>query len=205
MNRSAWFYMGIAVLLTAGCSSTKFTKTEVAEGIGPVDFTGKKVAVMAVATSEDVRANVENAIVEEMNKRGIIGVASHTIIPLSEISNSKKSKAVIAASGASALVYMKLVGMDKTTKYTADDYGQPHYGSLMSYYDHAWINDPVDITARTYVTYIVETICYRVSDQKMIWKGTSETFSPKNEESFAKEIIEAARKVMKKQGVLADK
>lgn len=195
--------IGLATLtLSVGCNSTKFTKSELLENMGPVDLKDKTVLVVTIAESTETSVEVEGALVNEFTKREINAVPSHAFIETGAEPSKALIKEAVSASGADVVFFSKLIGKDEDTKYYIDDHDHHRYRSPTDYYDHGY-RGPVDVIERTYTTYYVETLCYRTSDDKLIWTGSSESFAPNSPKAFAGDIISAAGKVMKKQGLLA--
>lgn len=205
MNHASFpLVMCLAMLAASGCSSTKFVSTHKTEGIGPIDLTGKKVAALVIHADEKARIEAEDALANEISKRGMTGVPAYTFLPSSDVGNKTKAKAAIKESGAEGLIICRLVGVEDTTRYEPS-FNEAYYGSMMSYHDYSWAHPYNPGIAKTYTTYSIETLCYRVSDEKLIWSGTSETFSPNSVKSLSRELVKEAGKVMKKQGLIAPK
>ena len=195
-----------AILLTAlaavaltGCNSTKIFRSEMLESIGPVDPTGMTVAVMASGTSEANVAEVEEAVAARISEGKATGVAAHTIVPAGA-SHEQLARALSDA-GVDALVFLRLTG---TTDTQVSREEPQFYGSLSSYYDTAWQTNPHYVSTRTYTTYEVEVVCYRVSDGKPFWKANTETFAPNSKKDFANGMTKAVAKTMRDQGLIAE-
>lgn len=207
MNKTISLIGMCAVMIaTAGCSSTNFTESKKAEDVGVVDFTGKKVAALVVHPDASVRMQAEDALAADLTKRGMTGVAAHTFIGDDILRDKEKAKAAIKDSGAEGVVVLRLVGVEETTQYVdpfEDNYS--HYGSMMSYYDYGWNTVYAGGYYDTYKTYIIETLCYRVADEKLLWRGVSETFAPNSIKSLSASLVKEAGKVMKKQGLVKPK
>lgn len=197
--------LGLCVVLFAvGCSSTKFTQTDKAEGVGPVDFSGKKVVSLVIHSDEPARIAAEDAIAAELTKRGMAGVAAHTLISAEILRDVEKAKAALVESGAEGVVVNRLVRVDETIRYE-DTLGTHHYSSLMPYYNYGWstVYTPGYLEARAYETFVIETLCYRVSDGQKLWSGVSESFAPNSIKTLSKSLVKEAGKVMRKQGLVA--
>ena len=194
----------LSVLVIAGCSSTKFTSTEKAVGAGPFDLAGKKVAALVMHSDEATRTEGENALAAELTKRGMIGVAAHSFLPVTSDLKSADVKTAIKASGAEGLVILRLIRVDQTTRYVPS-FSDSYYDSMMTYYDVSWTLAYEPGYYQTLNTYVVETACYQVADEKRVWVGTSETFSPGKVTSLVRELVKEAGKIMRKQGLLVIK
>lgn len=208
MNMTRLCHAGLVVLTASlvGCTGTKIIESTVLEDTGPVDLSGKTVAVLALTGDEAVRKAVENALVLEFGKRDIQGLASHTVIPSESARDQDQVKTALAASEADLLIVLDLLGTKEETRYEVADpfdhyYHSTFYYSYSALYDHRYIHDPF-VWERTYTTYTVATLVYRMSDEKLVWKAISESFAPAGAKGFAREITRAASATLKKEGLL---
>ncbi len=202
MNRRLSCLALFALLLAAaGCSSTRFLSSQKAEDIaGPVDLTGKKVIALVIDPREEIRTKVESALAKELSKRGMDGVAAHAVISDDIRADKNKVKAAIRASGAQALVTARLVGTKEEQQVMPGVYdrGVDFYGTgwgvtyAPGYYD-------------SYDIFTVETRCYRVADEKLLWSGISETVDPDDIKALVNSLVKEAGKVMAKQGLVKRK
>lgn len=189
-----------AALVVAGCSSTRFLSSEKAVDAGPVDLKGQKVVALVVDPREAVRTKAENALAAELAKRGMEGIAAHAIISAEDRNDKEKMKAAVHASGAKVLVATHLVGIEEKQQYVpgAYDRGVDFYGAgwgvtyAPGYYD-------------SYGIFTVETRCYRVADEKLLWSGVSETVDPADVKALVRSLVKEAGKVMAKQGLVKKK
>jgi hypothetical protein len=186
----------------AGCTSTNFISSKKADDVGTLDLAGKKAIALVIHSDEANRIKAENALAKELTKRGMNGIAANTVIATADNGNKEKVKKAIKDSGAEGLVVVRVVGIEDTSRYVPG-FNDAYYGSMMSYYDQGYATAYSPGYMQTYTTFTIETLCYRVSDEKLVWSGTSETFSPNSIKSFAKELVSEAGKVMKKQGLIA--
>jgi hypothetical protein len=192
--------------LLVGCTGTKIIETTVFENTGPVDLAGTRVAVLALAGEENMRKDVEGELVAELDKRGIEAVASYAVVPVYAPGDRGAVKAALTESGADLLVALDLLGTEEETRYeSADPYGDfyfsSYYNSYLALYDHYTFSSPF-VWERTYTTYIVATMIYRVADEELVWKAISESFAPAGTKGFAREITQAASEALRKDGLL---
>ena len=54
-------------------------------------------------------------------------------------------------------------------------------------------------------TVSIETLFYSIAEDKLLWAGQSETTNPKDVRKFAKELVDAAGKAMRKDGLIKKK
>lgn len=209
MTRTIARLLGSFVLIAiTGCSSTKIISSEATSDAGPIDLKGKSVVALVIHADEDVRKTAEDALAKALTKRGMMGVAAHTFLPTSATADKEQAKAAIKGSGAEGLVVVRLLNVEETTRYRpagVTTYADDYYSSMSSYYAHGWstVNQPGYL--ETIQSYLIETLCYRVSDETRLWAGTSKSINPASVESIAKELVKEAGKVMKKQGLVVVK
>ena len=202
-NRILTFLAPALLLVALGCSSTKFTTAEKAEDVGRLDLAGKKVAALVIHADLTTRIEAENVLAEELTKRGMVGVAVHTLLPAADLKDAAKTRAAIKQA-APALVVTRLVGVKSETHFTPI-FDSHHYSYLGPYYDYGFQSVHTPGYYDTYQTYGVETLCYRTSDEKLVWSGASETFAPGSTKEMVRSLVNEAGKVMKKQGLIAVK
>jgi len=209
MNRSIARLLGCLTLVAiTGCSSTKIISSEVAEGAGPIDLKGKIVVALVIHADDQIRTTAEDSLAKALTKRGMKGVAAHTFLPTSATADKEKAKVAIKESGAEGLIVVRVLNVEETTRYRpagVTTYADDYYSSMSSYYAHGWstVNQPGYM--ESIESYVIETLCYRVSDEKRLWEGTSKSINPASVQSIAKELVKEAGKVMKKQGLVAAK
>ncbi len=199
-RRMSCFALFAAALVLAGCSSTQFVSSEKAENIGPVDLTGKKVLALVIDPREEVRTKAETALAKELSKRGLEGIAAHTVISADVRNDKDQVLAAIHASGAEALVTVRLVGFQEQNQYVPAVYDRD-----IDFYGVGWGVTYASGYFDAYDIFTVETLCYRVADEKLFWTGLSETVNPNDLTDMVHSLVKEAGKVMTKQGLVKKK
>jgi hypothetical protein len=197
------FVLGAAVLGLGACSSTTFTSTWKAPGIGGVTPVGKTVAAVFVTRDEGKRRAAEDAMARDLTERGAHGVAGYTIVPESARGDADKARALLKDAGVNAVVISRLVGKDTQINYTPGTTFPAYYGGFGPYWNRGWgaAYEPGYLTTDTYVS--VETTLYSLPQDKLLWASTSRTANPSNIDALVNEVADATAKEMKKQGFLA--
>jgi hypothetical protein len=170
---------------------------------------GDKVLAMVITAQEESRDGAEAALAQELGKRGVEAVPAYTVIPKSVVQDKDKAKPYIDKSGCQYAVVMRVIGSEKELRgsgpgYTAVPiYTGPYYGGFYSgYYTFGWGvtytagNIQIDKVVR------VETLIYDLRTDKLIWAGMSDTKNPSTGLKFIKDLVKAAGKEMKKQGLV---
>ena len=65
-----------------------------------------------------------------------------------------------------------------------------------------FFNDSASTEIYTDTIVTVETLVYSMKQNKLVWAGQSQTTNPSKVDAFVKEVVTAAAKEMKKQGLL---
>jgi len=196
---------GAAVL--AACATTSFTSTWKAPDVKPFNAAGKKVVGLVMTENEGVRRAAEDALARELTARGAQGVAAYTLIPDAKAGDEDAAKAALEAAGVVGVVALRPVGTDQTVTSTPSAatayYPRPYYrGFWHGYWGYGWGGawGPSEVRTNTIVT--VETLVYSLADNALVWAGQSRTTNPEKVDAFVRELVGAAAKEMKKQGLL---
>jgi hypothetical protein len=193
-------------LLLAACATTTFKSTWRAPDAVAGEFQGKQVVAIIMHKDESVRRAAEDALAEEMRKRGVQGVASYTLIPESELRDTERAKARLQKAGVEGAVVMRLVGKDRQTTYVPGTWvGPANYRSFYGYYGPGWggVYDPGYLRTDTYVS--VETLIYSVARDKLLWAATTQTMNPQKADAFVRELADSVADELRKQGLSAAK
>ncbi len=78
----------------------------------------------------------------------------------------------------------------------------PYYGSFYGYWGNGWAATANPGYLQTDTVVSVETVLYSIPEDKLLWGGVSQTTDPEKLDTFVKEIVDAAAKEMKKEGLL---
>ncbi len=193
----------LVATVSSACASTSFNSTWKAPDAQPVVLAGQKVVAFVLTKNAASRRAAEDALVREINAGGAQGVPSYTLIPDASASDEARAKAQVEGAGATGVVVMRPVDTSKevvaTSTYMGPSYG-PYWGGYYGYgWGGAW-GGGVDVRTNTIVT--VETLVYSIPQNKLIWAGQSNTTNPSKVDGFVRELATAARREMKKAGLL---
>jgi len=196
----------VAGMAVAACASTSFISTWKAPDAQPLgSLDGRKVLAMVQARDPSIRRAGEDALAAELTRDGAIGVPSYTLISDSDVNDEAQARKAVEAADVEAVVVLRPVGETQeirtTPTYMGPTYG-PRYAPFWGgYYRYGWGAAYVP-DVHTYTVVNVETLIYSISQNKLVWAGQSKTSSPENIDAFVREVIRAAGKEMKKQGLL---
>ena len=192
-----WVVLGLA-----SQAATKFISTWKAPGASGLSFAGKKVAAVVLSDDQSLRVAGEEALVRELNSRGVEGVAAYRMIPREELKDAEKARPWFERAKVDGVVAMRPVSSDTVRTWEPIIWAQPYYGSFWSYWGYGWgtVYDPGRI--REYHVVVVETLIFSVPQNILLWAGASETTNPKDLPRFVHDVVDAAAKEMRKEGLV---
>ena len=204
MNRRTLIAVVSAVLLVAGAGLAAQQLTQVWRNpeAGPLAFAGKKVVAVIMTGDQNLEVSGEEALVRELNARGVQGVAAYRMIPREELKDAEKAKGWVLRAKADGVVVMRVVSSDKQTSYRPSMWVTSSYSTLWSYWGTGWTSVYVAGREETNRFVSVETLVYNVAKDQLVWAGVSEIKNPK---SMQKEIASLVTEVvaeMRKTGLI---
>ena len=194
--------LAMACGIALAAADHKFTSTWKAPGAAPFNFAGKKVAALVMTTDEGLRMSAEEALAREITARGPKGVAAYRVIPREELTDKVKVKGWFERQAIEGVVAMRVVGVNKSTSYSAVVWSSGYYGNFWDYYGNGWATVTPIGKGRLDTTLAVETLLYRVSDATLLWASVSETTNPKDAGSYMKGLVNAVVKELQKEGLV---
>ena len=171
------------VLILAACASTKVTE----QWKDPAFNTKfNDVLVLSLNVNDSKRRLFETGFLAELDKRGVESSASYELLPDHADLEKETIKTAIASTSIDGVLVMRQVKVKKEDRYVPprmDYIGDPYYGSFYGYYGHfAPIYTPGYMTEDTIVH--LEVNLYAVDGEKLVWSGKTETFNPKDANTY---------------------
>jgi hypothetical protein len=193
--------VGAAVLGTTLVAKTRFHSVWKAPDAASVSFAGSKVAALVMDKDDSLRVAGEEALVSELNARGMQGVASYRIVPKEELQSAEKARGWYERSGVNGVVVLRVISDDKVKTYTPATWSTPYYTSLWGYYGYGWgaVYTPGSVRSDRIVS--IETLIYTVAKDGLVWAGLSETENPKSPAQVVAEVAKEAVNELHKQGL----
>jgi len=190
----------VLVALTAATvvAAPKFMSVWKSPDVARLNFAGKKVAALVITDDQALQMSGEEALVRELNDRGVSGLATYRIVPREELKNPERAKEFFARASVEGVVALRPVSRDRELEYSPVVWVSGYYPSFWGYYGYGWNTAYVAPTGRTITTIVVETLVYNVTTDKLIWAATSETRDPKTLQDFVKDLVKGAVSEMKK-------
>ena len=189
-----------AVAVLGACASTSLVNQwKSPEFAGPPV---RKVLVLGVTEQAGVRRVFEDEFAVQLRAAGVDAVPSYTIIPEDGKADRDVLEKAVQDLGADGVLVTRLVKSEQKTQITPGYYGPAPTMGFYGWYSAAWIGYYEPPMVYQYDVVTAETSLYSPPQSRLVWSGTTETFSPqdvkKETQGFAKVIIGALRK----QGIL---
>ena len=195
-----------SVLLLSACSTQ--TRLETAwspPGLETQSF--KEVAIIGTMRNESESNAFESAAVERFEKAGVNALPGFSILNDEKKLSREEMESRVAASGADAVLFFKVIAVDRDnlyarpTPYRFDgalypDWWEDRYWGYYHPYPFGYWGywyPAMQVTGspgywQTFKTYRIESALYRVSDGKLVWTATSETFDPIGQVDLAQSV-----------------
>jgi hypothetical protein len=204
MSQSRFILVALAVVIGLGVSvaaKTKFSSVWKAPDAATVSFAGKKVAALVIDKDDSLRVAGEEALVRELDARGMKGVASYRMVPKEELQSADKARVWFERAGVEGVVAFRVVNDDRRRTYVPATWTSTYYTSLWGYYGYGWgaVYDPGYVRDTRIVS--LETLIFSVPKNTLMWAGLSETENPKDGAKVVTEVVKEAVKEMQKQGL----
>lgn len=200
-NRLLSFVAFFFVLVLTACSTTKVTE----QWKDPA-FEGKfnNVLVLSLNADDSKRRLFETGFLAELDRQRVESSASYELLPNHADLEKEKIKTAIAGTDIDAVLVMRQVRVKKEDRYVPprlDYVGDPYYGSFYGYYGHfAPIYTPGYVAEDTIVH--LETNLYAVDGEKLVWSGKTETFNPKDANTYVGEAAKTIVGQLSKAGLI---
>ena len=197
--RTTWTTAAIGLATVATLSAAvKFTSTFKSLDAGATSFAGKKVAALVISNDLGRRIPAEEALVRELNARGMQGVAAYKIVPKEELSRAETARPWFEKHGVEGIVVVKPVSAE--TRHTSGTWVSPNYSTLWGYYGYGWGTVYV-FGAQKETVVIVETTIFSVSRNQLLWAAVTESTNPRDLQAFVEELAKQTVKEMQEQGL----
>ena len=200
--RLVWIGLAVAAALSVSLAAkTKFSSVWQSPDAATISFAGKKVAALVIDKDDSLRVAGEEALVRELNARGMNGVASYRMMPKELAQDPVQAKTWYEKAGVEGVVAFRVVNDDRRRTYVPATWTSTYYTSLWGYYGYGWgaVYDPGYVRDQRIVS--LETLIFSVPKNTLIWAGLSETENPKDGQRVVTEVVKEAVSEMRKQGL----
>lgn len=193
-----------ALLLTLAAvvaAKPKFLSVWKTPAASEVTLAGKKLAALVITNDNDLRVSGEEALVRELERRGLQGVATYRIAPKEELTSGDKAKGWFERAGVEGVIALRPISSEKRTTYTPGTWVNPYYSTFWGYYGYGWGNVYIPGTVGRETVVTVETLVFSVPRNTLLWAAVAESAEPKTMAAYMKELVTACIDQLHEQGL----
>src|SRR5262245_41720120 len=131
----------IAAIALAGvtlAAKTSFSSVWKSPAAAQASFGGQKVAAMVIDQDETLRVAGEEALADELNKRGMQGVPSYRIIPKELLKKPDEARAWLEKSGVQGVMAFRLISDQQKRTITPATWSTAYYSTFWGYYGYSY-------------------------------------------------------------------
>jgi hypothetical protein len=193
----------ILMIAAPGCRTTTLQTTWRDPSAQALEF--RKVAAVVLNSSPAERRAQEDTLAANIKRATV--VPSYLSVSDELLKDVPKAKQLIVAGGFDGALILKLVDTRSETTYVPPSASTWNDGWASGYsaYSYADSHPSYDVTPgyTTTDTFVrAEISLYSVPEGKLLWSGASETLNPADARGFAQDVLKAAGRELKKQGVI---
>ena len=210
MKTSKWLVLA-AMMLTAGCLSSKITSTWKAKDYVPGTY--NKIMVLALIREADrtLQENMESHLVGDLKALGYNAISSYDEYGPKAFNKMDEETAVksLKKSNVDAVITIVLLDKEKERKYVA---GHIYYSPYGYYYNRFW-NYRTTLYNRIYepgyyvtnTKYFWESNLYDMATQQLVYSVQTQSFDPASSDFLGHEYGKLIVQEMVKEKVLEDR
>jgi len=186
----------VLVLLLAACASTRIVDSWTAPGLTPSDLRFQHVVAIAVLDDETSQRVAEDAVAQAATRTRV--TPAYRLLSPAERADPELLRLALSRAGVDGVVTVRLVGTEAKQTWVPGSTVAVG-GGYWGYYGQL-IYEPGHYRTDTVVR--IETTLHDFGSGKLLWSGISESMNPENVRQVVAEIVAAARKDLRKQGLL---
>jgi len=193
------------VALLSACATTQIEESWTLPGYIAPAPAERKVLIVTLAADETVRKAFENNFVQQLDKNGILAVASHQWLPDGTKVNRETLRPVVAQNGITSVLVSSLRGVEKSQTYQPPEQvgpGDNLYRNFDTYmvYSSSGQNEPGTYVEMT--EYLLESNLFNVKSEKLSWSVKTRTTEQATLKEGVESIVNAVMKQAAKDKVL---
>jgi hypothetical protein len=193
----------LLMLLVAACASTKLINSWRDSRYNGPPLT--KILVIGVTKQSGIRRTFEDVFTQHLAANGVTAIPSYTLIPEDGEVLPERLGEALEQSGADAVLITRLVKVDRQMQYYPGTYIGPPYLGFYGFYSSAWMGFYDPPQAYTYDVVTSETTLFQAKGNRLLWSGTSETFSPQDVRKDTEQFAAMITKALAQQGLIPAK
>ncbi len=188
----------LAILLTAGCSSTRLNSAW-----SDPHYTGgpfRKLMIIGLGATEGGRAEFENSVADAFLARGVTGVSSTGYFASAQDMSREAVRSWVQQDGYQGVLVARLIDIHRQ-QYAVP----PTYTDLWGYWGYygSVMTSPGYVADRT--TLLINTDLFDASTGKVVYTAESKSFDPSSREVVIRDLTALLVKDLTKRGLLPQK
>jgi hypothetical protein len=191
----------LAAAITSVSAKTKFESVWKSPDAATISFAGAKVAALIIDKDDSLRMAGEEALVRELDARGMKGVASYRMVPKEVLLDADRARPWYEKAGVQGVVALRVVNDDRRKTIVPSTWTSTYYESLWGYYSYGWGVTFSPGYTRDERVLSLETLVFSVPKNRLMWAGLSVTDNPKDGAKVIAEVVKEAVNEMRKQGL----
>ena len=177
----------------------KFSNVYSAPDAKSASLAGKKIAAMVIDKDESLRVAGEEALADELTKRGMQAVPSYRLLPKELLTDPAKAKPFVEKAGIDAVVAFRAVNASQQKIYQPATWSTEYYSNFWGYYGYGWGAVYQSGYTRDERFVSVETLIFSVSKNTLLWAGLSTDDDPKKTpRAVIEDVVKEAAKEIEK-------
>ncbi|MCW8813210.1 MAG: hypothetical protein OQJ93_09615 [Ignavibacteriaceae bacterium] len=199
--RTIFFILSLTLLLISCSSSNKISNSWKNPDVTIESAKFQTMAVFAMIKDEQMRRDVEEAIVSQMPNT--IAVPSYKMITKEELADIDAVKQKLKERGMEGALVLSVRNVNQKTSYYSSGMYPSAYYSFGGYYNYAWnyMYDPY-VYSNTNVYVDLEILIYSLKNDQLVWYGESTSVNPKGIQETISELAVSVKNQLVEDGLL---
>ncbi len=199
--RNSIIILFMAIYLISCSSSNKISNSWKNPDVTIESAKFQTMAVFAMVKDEQMRRDVEEAIVSQMPNT--IAVPSYKLITKEELADLDAVKQKLSERGMEGALVLSVRNVNQKTSYYSSGMYPSAYYSFGGYYNYAWnyMYDPF-MYSSTNVYVDLEILIYSLKDDKLVWYGESTSVNPEGIQQTISELAVSVKEQLVEDGLL---
>ncbi|MCW8810822.1 MAG: hypothetical protein OQK64_07685 [Ignavibacteriaceae bacterium] len=199
--RTIFFILSLTLLLISCSSSNKISNSWKNPDVTIESAKFQTMAVFAMVKDEQMRRDVEEAIVSQMPNT--IAVPSYKMITKEELADIDAVKQKLKERGMEGALVLSVRNVNQKTSYYSSGMYPSAYYSFGGYYNYAWnyMYDPY-VYSNTNVYVDLEILIYSLKNDQLVWYGESTSVNPKGIQETISELAVSVKNQLVEDGLL---
>ena len=203
LSKLSGFCVLLLFFLAGGCASSKITGDWKNPDLGNKKYTN--ILVIGVAKQPDRRKFYEDEFAKQLNRQGVLAIASHTIIPRDKMQDKNTIVKSIEGMSVDGVIVTRLQGVKEQKQVPHGKtyqlpYGQ--YNNMYDYYNSSFSIAPSRSYAETHEYLLLESSLFDAETEELAYSITTDTFVRQKFESRLKAYIETVVRQLKNNSLI---